>query len=520
MKVHAKNGVEARVSRSLRPGPRPVLAATILSLCSLSSPVRAQSGPSQAASPQTTEQRVELLTAAVAQAQAQMEAYRNQLIELRQQLAELQQQLAAKTASPPAASPPDAKGAGAESASGVPATLDEIRERQAIEESEIATHEVSKVETVSKYPLKVSGLVLFNGFVNTKQVDVSPAPAYAIPGSGSTGLSLRQTVLGLDARGPHLLGAASQADVRVDFFANSNLANYAASGVLRLRTAHAALDWQNTVAFFALDRSILEPNEPSSLVAIAQPELAWAGNLWTWNPQIGISHWFALSDLSRIKVESALIDASDPLLPLSTSSPTAVTQTERSRWPGTETRIAFQHGQRGIGPEIGVGGYFSPHRTGDGNTFDAWAGTADLRLPFTRYFEMTASAYRGQALAGLGGGGYVNYYDIYEGSKSYALALDDVGGWAQLKFRAGQPLEINGGYGIDNPFAREVHAAALPGDGTYAGLARNRSFFSNAIYSPSAYLVFSLEYRRLWTNFSTGPTTFSDVIGIGGGYKF
>jgi hypothetical protein len=40
------------------------------------------------------------------------------------------------------------------------------------------------------------------------------------------------------------------------------------------------------------------------------------------------------------------------------------------------------------------------------------------------------------------------------------------------------------------------------------------------IYSPSAYLLFSLEYRRLWTNYSTGPTNFSDVIGIGAGYRF
>jgi len=57
-------------------------------------------------------------------------------------------------------------------------------------------------------------------------------------------------------------------------------------------------------------------------------------------------------------------------------------------------------------------------------------------------------------------------------------------------------------------------------DATYAGLARNRSFFSNAIYSPSTYLIFSLEYKRLWTNFNNGTATLSDVIGIGAGYRF
>jgi hypothetical protein len=230
-------------------------------------------------------------------------------------------------------------------------------------------------------------------------------------------------------------GATSHADLRVDFFANGAQSNYAASGLLRLRTAHAAMNWQSTEAFVELDRSILEPNEPSSLVAVAQPELAWAGNLWTWSPQIGVTHRFALTDSSRIETQAALIDTFDPQLPGSTSSPSPVTQTERSRWPGTEARIAFLHGENGMGPEIGAGGYFSPHRTGYGDSFDAWAGTVDLRMPLAKFFEMTANAYRGQALAGLGGGGYVNYYYYYEGSNELVRALDDVGGWAQLKAR-------------------------------------------------------------------------------------
>jgi len=484
-----------------------------------------QSTTGQTTSPETTEQKVERLTDAVAKAQSQMEDYQKQLLELRKQLTDLRQQMMAeRTPSTPAK---QSGPTGDVATSATPsASLDEIRERQAIEDSQIATHDVTKVETQSKYPLKVTGLLLFNSFVNTRQVDISASPAYAISGPGSTGLSLRQTVLGFDARGPHLFGATSHADLRVDFFANDTQSNYAASGVLRLRTAHAVLNWPQTEAFFELDRSILEPNEPSSLVAVAQPELAWAGNLWTWNPQIGIARQFALSDSSRFKVEAALIDSSDPQEP-GTTSTSPLSETERSRWPGTEARIAFQQGENGIGPEIGVGGYFSPQRDYDGDSFNAWAGTIDLRLPLTRHFEMTANAHRGQALAGLGAGGYVNYYYQYVGANQYAHALDDVGGWAQLKARAGQRVEINTGFGTDNPFAKEIHAALLSlssssngSSYSYPGLARNRSFFSNVIYSPSAYLLFSLEYKRLWTNYATGPTDFSDSIGIGAGYRF
>jgi hypothetical protein len=506
-----------------------VLAAMLSILSSRSNLAWSQSEAGQTPAPETAERKMERLTAAVAQAQAQLEANQKQLIELRRELAALRQTMEEEKANPPSATQPaTANASSAEGSASGSVSLEEIQERQAIEESQIATHDVTKVETESKYPLKVSGLVLFNSFVNTRQVDVSASPAYAISGSGSTGFSLRQTVLGLDARGPHLFDAASHADVRVDLFANGALSNYAASGVLRLRTAHAALDWRNTEAFVEMDRSILEPNQPSSLVAVAQPELAWAGNLWSWNPQIGLSHRFPLSDSLRFKAQAALIDTSDPIPPGSTVSPSSVTQTERSRWPGTETRIALLHGESGTGPEIGAGGYFSPHRNDDGNRFDAWAGTMDLLLPVTRHFEMTANAYRGQALAGLGGGGYVNYFYQYVGSTEIAHALDDVGGWAQLKARAGRRIEMNAGYGADNPFAKEIRqamsasssGAAYSGASSYPGLARNRSFFSNVIYSPSAYLLFSLEYRRLWTNYSTGPTNFSDVIGIGAGYRF
>jgi hypothetical protein len=472
----------------------------------------AQSDPDKTVAPQTTEQKVEQLTAAMAQVQAQMEANRQVLLELQKQLAALQQQMAAEKAASTATTSPAVASA---------ASLDEIKERQAIDESQIATHELTKVETQSKYPLTVSGLILFNTFINTRQVDVPEAPAYALSGPGSTGFSMRQTVLGLDARGPHLFGATSHADVRVDFFANGSRSAYTQGGILRLRTAHAALKWHDTEVFAELDRSILEPNAPTSLLAVGQPELAWTGNLWTWNPQAGITHRFELSSSTRIQAQAALIDPSDPHLPQSSSASTGVTLAERSRWPGAEARIALQRGEIGVGPEFGIGGYFSPHRTPEGTNFNAWAGTMDLRLPLARYFEVTASGYRGQALGGLGGGGYIDYLERYVNSTEVPRALSDAGGWAQLKGKAGQRMEMNLGFGIDNPFAKEVHSSVVfVPPSYYPGLARNRSYFANAIYSPSKYLEFSLEYRRFLTNYSAGSTNTSDVIGIGAGYKF
>lgn len=479
---------------------------------------------SPAAAPETTEQRVQKLTAAVAQAQAQMNAYQSQLMELQKQLVALQQQLAAeKSGAAPAPTPPPQIAQPPESSSQAASadSLEEIRERQAMDESQIATHEQTKVETESKYPLKVTGLLLFNGFVNTRGVDIPEDPTYATGPGGSTGMSLRQTILGLDARGPHVLGAASDADVRVDFFASGSQANYDANGLLRLRTAHAALNWKHTRAYVALDRSVVAPYTPSSLVAVGQPPLAWSGNLWSWIPQIGVSQQIPLSH-SMIKVDVGLVDVPNPpRLATTTTTPSNVSQSQRSRWPGTNARISLAKGAHGEGPEIGLGGYFSPHKLSEGTRFNAWAGTADLRVPFGRRFEFLSNAYRGQGLGGLGAGGYVDYifeYDQAGGRQLYPL--DDIGGWAQMKFKPRERLEFNGAYGIDNPFANDIRRSIETSPISYAGLSRNRAAFGNVIYSPSSYLLFSIEYRKLWTNYAAGPTNTSDVIGLGAGYRF
>lgn len=78
----------------------------------------------------------------------------NQILKLRQKLETISPhvtQLAAETIS------------GAEPASAIHATLEEIQQREAVEEFEIATHDVTKVETESKYPLNASGLLLSFG---------------------------------------------------------------------------------------------------------------------------------------------------------------------------------------------------------------------------------------------------------------------------------------------------------------------------------------------------------------------
>jgi DNA-binding FrmR family transcriptional regulator len=61
------------------------------------------------------------------------------------------------------------------------AAVDELREKQDVQESQAAAQEQAKVGSESRYPVTLSGMILFNGFVNTRAVDVAPTPAMALP---------------------------------------------------------------------------------------------------------------------------------------------------------------------------------------------------------------------------------------------------------------------------------------------------------------------------------------------------
>ena len=133
----------------------------------------AQSSPAQ---DENLEVKVRQLTESMNQAQKQIEESQHDLDQLRAQMSALQHQIAA-------IHPAEAESSDAARLS---AAVDQIREQQALEEIQIATHEQAKVESESKYPVKLSGLVLLTGFVNTTQVDDPVSPSIVVSSGGST----------------------------------------------------------------------------------------------------------------------------------------------------------------------------------------------------------------------------------------------------------------------------------------------------------------------------------------------
>jgi hypothetical protein len=261
---------------------------------------------------------------------------------------------------------------------------------------------------------------------------------------------------------------------------------------------------------------------------VAEPALAWSGNLWAWNPQLGISQEIPFSAKASLGIAAAAIDVSDAPGTLlyrtySASSPQASTA-EQSRRPGGEIRLSIMGPmgpKRNEGAHFGIGGYIAPHSSTTGTAFNSWAGTMDARLPLGQHLEFTASGYRGQALGGLGAGEYKDYIaGTTTGGEKFFEVLDNVGGWAQLKQTVNERLQFNEAFGTDQDFARQFRPYVGTSSSGYLDFARNHALTGNVIYSPSAYLLFSFEYRRLETAPVTGRLWTSNVYGLAAAYRF
>src|SRR5258708_10382782 len=286
------------------------------------SPSKCQSG---AATPPAIAVAAELksLVASVNQLQSQMQTLNSQMTELRasqqqavleaeQVRAELKQtreQLTAKTgksnqASEPAPAEPLSSSSVSASTSGQQSTdvswqqrISKLEDDQSLMNDKIIEQSQSKVESGSKYRVRLSGIVLLNAGVTRGSVNnldfaqiATPAPDNS-GSSGSFSGSLRQSQIGIEAFGPDIAGACTSANVKFDFAGGfPNTPNGAAFGIVRLRTGTMRIDLVNTSIVAGQDALFFAPLTPTTLSSLAIPALSYTGNLSSWTPQIRIDH--------------------------------------------------------------------------------------------------------------------------------------------------------------------------------------------------------------------------------------
>jgi hypothetical protein len=479
------------------------------------------------------QEQVQQLREAVSEIRSEAAQYRAETAELRHELEETRGQLTAAAAStvPPSAAPSSAPVSSGSSPTSQPASLDErvasLEETTHLLAGKVDDQYQTKVESASKYRLRLSGIVLMNLFSNRGVTDNQDVPNWATaPGpldsQGNFGATLRQSELGLEVFGPRVAGAKTSGDLQLDFSGGfpqtTNGVNF---GLVRLRIASMRMDWEHTSIVAGQDNLFFSPLSPTSFASLSVPTFGYAGNLWGWTPQVRVEHRFDVGDNQNITVQGGILDNLTGDLP-SYPYERGPQAGESSSQPAFATRVAWSRNVFGQPLTFGVAGYYSRQDWGFGRHVDGWAGLADVEVPLAAKWSLAGEVYRGKAVGGLGGG--IGQTVVASGNLSYPSAqvqgLDSLGGWAQLKYRATSKLEFDGVFGQDNPYAGDIRAYSNTSGYSPSTLARNRGSLVNFIYRPRSNLLFSAEYRHLRTFDISGGNWTADQVNLMMGILF
>jgi hypothetical protein len=525
--------------------------------CFLVHPIKAQESAAPSASRQpnsASADELQALTASILELKSQLKSMNDQMLDLRkeqersrEEARELRKRLemvqahgaipesAASAYGSPGATSGDVPRLSASSpaASSVetqgesPDRLSRMEENADFLDAKINEQYQTKVESGSKYRLRLSGIVLLNVVANRGGVDNLDFPQFAMSSgtgapAGTFGGSLRQSQISLQGFGPDIAGAHTSADLKFDFAGGfPYYPNGVTTGLVRLRTGTVRMDWSGTSLVAGQDRLFFAPLAPTTLASLAVPALAYNGNLWSWTPQVRLEHTVKVSEGASLIFQGGILDSLTGELPAYNYDRNP-TSGEASGQPAYATRVAWRQRMFGQQWTLGFGGYYARQNWEFGRNVDSWAGTTDLLLPLGKHFEFSGEFYRGRAVGGIGGG--IGQSIVLSGDATNPATiiqgLNSMGGWAQLKFKPLPKLEFNGAFGQDNPFASQLRQ--FPSTGGYfdSPLARNRSGFINFIYQVRSDFLFSLEYRRLSTLEIGGDSYQANHINLSLGYVF
>jgi hypothetical protein len=489
------------------------------------SPANAAAG-AQALNGQELNGKIELLTRSLEQTQTELARSRSEIEQLRAMLGEVLKRMDGGAALVPGQGVNAGPGETAAPAAQISQDDWDLLNARVEEQRQ------TKVESGSKFRLKLSGLALFNAFDNTGNVDNLDLPSIALPKfagnpAGGVGASVRQSIIGLTGFGPQLFGARTSADLQMSFYGGLP-SGYTAttSGIANLRIARIRFDWENTSAVAGLETPFFSPNMPTTYMSVAVPGFASAGNLWTYTPTIRVEQRFGGVG-TPFKLEAGLLDPSANINYTTTNNLRLPSAAESSRIPTYAVRVSYDRKTEERPVSFGVGGVYSPQEFFGNYHQDGWAATADWKFALLPRTELSGQFFTGRGIDGFGGLPENPYpltlqnQFLYTALTARLLAnVGVIGGWTQFKFRWNARHEFNvaAGTGGRNSVAlREALGATFP---VPLIPARNEMIFGNYIFRPRSDLLFSAEYRRLRTYEITGSPNSAGQVGLAVGFLF
>ena len=188
-------------------------------------------------------------------------------------------------------------------------------ETQAVDRARIDELNQTKVESSQKFPIRITGMALFNAYLNGASTTAAriilrpPLWPQAIPPAAPRSLKPRSGCCTMARR----FSTAEKSAAPCTWISSAGSTD-SIGHLLRIRTASVNLDWTNTSIMFGQDKPIISPRDPDSLAQVGFSPLTGAGNPWLWQPQIRMEQRFSLSNDNGLRVQAGVFQTTNPSL--------------------------------------------------------------------------------------------------------------------------------------------------------------------------------------------------------------
>lgn len=349
-----------------------------------------------------------------------------------------------------------------------------LEDRVNVNEQRIKEQEQKKVESSQRFPITLTGMLLFDSFYDTGQPSYRPAVGgYSYAETENTaGATLRQSIIGFDFRGPSLPGGGQvNGFLSMDFYAQAM-----SNDVFRIRRGVISFNWKRRSITVGQDKSIIAPLQPTSFARVGIPPLDGAGNLWLWRPQIRYEERIPVTAGTQLALQLGVVQTDEtysvPTLP-------AYASIDQSR-PAIQGRFEVRH-QWSEQTRVAAGvGFHSSSSHVLGQSIPSQVVSADLIFKPFQKLELSGTVFHGKNFSNIGGG--PPGFSVT--SQYVVIPIRGNGGWVQVA------LPVTSRLTFDFYAGRQLNDAR---DLTSYEVARTLTYAGNVLYRISPNILLGLE---------------------------
>jgi hypothetical protein len=376
-----------------------------------------------------------------------------------------------------------------------------LEERMEVQERRTEEQAQSKVEAEHKFPITLTGMALFNSFLDSRGNNNADYPTVAAPAPERAGGTVRQTIIGLEFHGPQTFwGGNVHGSLYMDFFTGTA----PLAQTFRLRTGDIEIKWKTRGIMVGQEKPIFNPREPDSLAYVGFSPLTGAGNLWLWIPQVRAEQDFSFGSATGVRAFMGVVQTRETPPYDNTPAPGGVAPFR----PGLEGRYEFFHkfdDQRRI--EIAPG-FHSSITHAAGVSIPSNLFSVDWFYNPWRAVEVTGVFYTGQNLSNLGTGAINQGYVLYG---RHGEAIQSKGGWAQLTLHALPRVDLHFYTGQQDDRNSQLGA----GD-----IGKNLVFGGNLFFRIAPNVILAPELDQLRTVYIGRGTVINNHYDLALAYRF